>query len=166
MCILRSRCREQKEEDILSRDIVTTGLLFMVTSLLVLERLCGQCRELKRKEFLNQGVLNFNASFMSILFCFLMVTCHRVCHWLSEKCQPTNSQGLWCREVIQIRWLPVLAHGSIIDKCHPSIFLKWLQFCILMRQQESLQCGQQIIFYLKVRKRKVLEGPKTDSFLE
>lgn len=68
----RSRHRENKEEGISHRDIVISGLLFMLTSLLVLEKLVGHCREFKRKEFLNQGVLKFNA-FMNILFQFSFV---------------------------------------------------------------------------------------------
>lgn len=61
-----------KEEGISHRAIVIYAHLFMLTSLLVLERVVGHCREFKRKEFLNQGVLKFNAAFMNILFSFHM----------------------------------------------------------------------------------------------
>lgn len=50
------------------------------------------CTELKRKEFLNEGVLNFKAAYEHIFF-FLRSYVREYVTSLKENCQPTGSQA-------------------------------------------------------------------------
>lgn len=73
MGILRSRGRENK------KDILGKGIIFAHADISAcIGGLGGHCRELKREEFLNEGVLNFKAACMNTVFCFFFFSFLRV----------------------------------------------------------------------------------------
>lgn len=140
MGILRSRGRENK------KDILGKGIIFAHADISAcIGGLGGHCRELKREEFLNEGVLNFKAACMNSFFFFFSQSHVSECVTGGEK----------TASLLVLRLTVTMKSSPFRDcLCWPVaplvtvfiLLLKLLQLQVLKNWQEIPQCGQQIIF--------------------